>query len=110
MKSYQIHFIRHGATAANREGRYVGVTDTPLSQEGIGKLEDMNRRYSYPGAPVFYVSPLKRCVETCKIIYPQVTPILVPALSECNFGESKDRASRWGKRGRLYHPGSKRFR
>ena len=75
------------ATAANREGRYVGVTDTPLSQEGIGKLEDMNRRYSYPGAPVFYVSPLKRCVETCKIIYPQVTPILVPALSECNFGE-----------------------
>ena len=47
----------------------------------------MNRRYSYPGAPVFYVSPLKRCVETCKIIYPQVTPILVPALSECNFGE-----------------------
>ena len=53
MKSYQIHFIRHGATAANREGRYVGVTDTPLSQEGIGKLEDMNRRYSYPGAPVF---------------------------------------------------------
>ena len=87
MKSYQIHFIRHGATAANREGRYVGVTDTPLSQEGIGKLEDMNRRYSYPGAPVFYVSPLKRCVETCKIIYPQVTPILVPALSECNFGE-----------------------
>ena len=87
MKSYQIHFIRHGAPAANREGRYVGVTDTPLSQEGIGKLEDMNRRYSYPGAPVFYVSPLKRCVETCKIIYPQVTPILVPALSECNFGE-----------------------
>ena len=65
----------------------MGVTDTPLSQEGIGKLEDMNRRYSYPGAPVFYVSPLKRCVETCKIIYPQVTPILVPALSECNFGE-----------------------
>ena len=41
MKSYQIHFIRHGATAANREGRYVGVTDTPLSQEGIGKLEDI---------------------------------------------------------------------
>ena len=121
MKSYQIHFIRHGATAANREGRYVGVTDTPLSQEGIGKLEDMNRRYSYPGAPVFYVSPLKRCVETCKIIYPQVTLILVPALSECNLRmgrknrgrakgrpkistvagkRSKDRA-RWGKRGRL---------
>ena len=114
MKSYQIHFIRHGATAANREGRYVGVTDTPLSQEGIGKLEDMNRRYSYPGAPVFYVSPLKRCVETCKIIYPQVTPIGRaegrPQISTVAGKRSKDRASRWGKRGRLYHPGSKRFR
>ena len=86
MKSYQIHFIRHGITAANAEGRYVGVTDTPLSQEGIDKLKDMDQRYSYPGAPVFYVSPLKRCLETCKIIYPQVTPIIVPELSECNFG------------------------
>ena len=44
MKSYQIHFIRHGATAANREGRYVGVTDTPLSQEGIGAIPILARR------------------------------------------------------------------
>ena len=86
MKSYQIHFIRHGITAANTEGRYVGITDTPLSQEGIDKLRAMDQRYSYPGAPVFYVSPLKRCLETSKIIYPQVTPIIVPELSECNFG------------------------
>lgn len=87
MKSYQIHFIRHGVTSANAEGRYIGATDVPLSQEGIEKLKQLDRKYSYPGAPIFYTSPLKRCVETCRIIYPQITPITVPGLAECNFGE-----------------------
>ena len=36
MKTYRIHFIRHGLTDANLDGRYIGVTDlglpTSLSQ------------------------------------------------------------------------------
>ena len=39
MKSYQIHLIRHGMTQANLQGRYIGSTDVPLSQEGIEQLK-----------------------------------------------------------------------
>ena len=52
MKSYQIHFIRHGATAANREGRYVGVTDTPLSQEGICLLYTSSAKKTAKQQPI----------------------------------------------------------
>ena len=87
MKSYQIHLVRHGITEANTEGRYVGVTDTPLSAEGIEKLKQQSAAYDYPGAAVFYTSPLKRCVETCRILYPQITPVAVEGLKECDFGD-----------------------
>ncbi|HIS69704.1 MAG TPA: histidine phosphatase family protein [Candidatus Gallacutalibacter stercoravium] len=87
MKSYQIHLIRHGMTQANLQGRYIGSTDVPLSQEGIEQLKQYDKRYRYPGAAVFYSSPLQRCVQTMKLLYPQVEPQLVPGLAECNFGQ-----------------------
>lgn len=87
MKSYQIHLIRHGMTEANQKGQYIGSTDLPLSPEGIGQLQQLSQHYRYPGAAVFYTSPLKRCVQTCNILYPDITPIAVPGLAECDFGQ-----------------------
>jgi alpha-ribazole phosphatase len=86
MKSYQIHFIRHGQTEGNAQGRYIGSTDMPLSEEGVRRLQDLREHYDYPGAAVYYSSPLKRCIETCRILYPQATPIAVAGLQECDFG------------------------
>ena len=80
MKSYQIHLIRHGMTEANQKGQYIGSTDLPLSQEGIGQLQQLSQHYRYPGAAVFYTSPLKRCVQTCNILYTDITPIAVLSL------------------------------
>ena len=34
MKSYYIHFIRHGAISPTLKGRYIGTTDVPLSEDG----------------------------------------------------------------------------
>lgn len=87
MKSYQIHLIRHGMTNANVNGQYVGMTDLPLNAQGAEQLQELSEQCRYPGAAVFYSSPLKRCLQTCSILYPQINPILVPGLSECNFGE-----------------------
>lgn len=86
MKSYQIHLIRHGITEGNANGQYIGSTDMPLSSEGADQLLQVSEQYRYPGGAVFYTSPLKRCVQTCKILYPQVTPVAVPGLAECDFG------------------------
>lgn len=86
MKSYTIHLIRHGITAGNEEGRYIGSTDLPLSEAGGRRLKSLAAKYPYPQAEAYFVSPLKRCVQTMKILYPQAKPILIDDFRECGFG------------------------
>lgn len=87
MKSYIIHFIRHGAIDETLSGKYIGTTDVPLSDKGKMELKKLDYEYRYPGTQVVFTSPLKRCTETCKILYPELNPLSIANLSECNFGE-----------------------
>ena len=87
MKSYVIHFIRHGAIDETLSGKYIGTTDAQLSDKGKAALRKLDFEYRYPGAKVIFTSPLKRCTQTCSILYPQLTPLVIANLSECNFGE-----------------------
>lgn len=87
MKSYIIHFIRHGAIDETLSGKYIGTTDVPLSDKGKADLKKLDYEYRYPGTQVVFTSPLKRCVETCKILYPELNSLSITGLSECNFGE-----------------------
>lgn len=87
MKSYIIHFIRHGAIDETLSGKYIGTTDVPLSDKGRLELKKLDYEYRYPGTQVVFTSPLKRCTETCKILYPEQNPLSIANLSECNFGE-----------------------
>ena len=86
MKTLTIHLIRHGQTAANTEGKYIGVTDVNLTMEGADDLEKLASDGLYPNVEQVYSSPLKRCLQTGVLIYPQFNPIPVPNLSEYNFG------------------------
>ncbi len=87
MKSYKIHFIRHGAIEDTLSGVYIGTTDAPLSDEGKRQLKLLDHNMDYPYAQVLFTSPLKRCKETCKILYSHMEPIVIDQLIECNFGE-----------------------
>lgn len=87
MKSYTIHFIRHGMTEANLTGKYAGKWDIPVCPEGEEKLKNLKSSYEYPNSTEFYSSPLSRCVQTCNLIHPEVTPIIAEGLRECSFGE-----------------------
>jgi alpha-ribazole phosphatase len=87
MKSYTIHLIRHGLTEGNLLGQYVGSTDLSLAKEGVERLEKLKQASPYPTAQVYYCSPLKRCVETLRILYPEAQPIVVEELRECDFGD-----------------------
>ena len=87
MKTYQIHFIRHGQTSENKRGAYVGSRDIPLSPEGIDALKKINKEFDYPGTPIVYSSPMLRCIQTCNILYPAMKPVVVNDLRECSFGE-----------------------
>ena len=94
MKSYIIHLIRHGITSANLNGEYAGVKDVPLCDLGREKLKELKSKYKYPKVDVYYSSPLSRCRETCKIIYPEASPTIVDGLKECNFGDWEGRTAK----------------
>ncbi len=86
MNCYRLHFIRHGLTQGNKKGLYIGVTDLPLCNEGIGEIEKLKENFEYPKASKVYTSPLKRCVSTAEILYPDRLIENVENLKECNFG------------------------
>ena len=79
-------FIRHGVTRANKEQRYLGKTDESLSEEGIEILESYKMQKRYPDVESLFISPMKRCTETAKIIYPTLCPMIIPEWEEINFG------------------------
>lgn len=87
MKSYTIHLIRHGVTEGNEQGRYIGSTDLPLSAAGKEQLLALGGRHPYPQAQAYFSSPMRRCTETTRILYPDAKPILIPDLRECSFGD-----------------------
>ena len=76
--------IRHGMTQGNTERRYVGCrTDEPLCEAGIAKLKEGK----YPAVQKVYTSPMRRCLETAKILYPTIKAEIIPDFRECDFGE-----------------------
>lgn len=88
MKTYKLHLIRHALTAQNLEGKYIGQTDVPASKEGLEQVKSMIKDSTgYPKADVVISSPLKRCTETAKLIYPDKEPILMEDLIEYDFGD-----------------------
>lgn len=82
----EVYFIRHGKTAGNLRGAYIGATDEPLCRQGIQALEDYQKQGYYPPANRVAASDMLRCMETARLLYPEQEPRLVPGLRECGFG------------------------
>ena len=79
--------IRHGLTPANQERRYVGRSSDPsLAPEGVRQLEAFKAQGRYPQADALYVSPLLRCRETARLLYPMLAPMVLESLTELDFG------------------------
>ena len=93
MKSYTIHFIRNALTDENLEGRYIGHTDVEIGEEGRAQLGQMKEDLIYPPVDAVFTSPLKRCTETAKILYPDNKPIVIEGLIEYNFGEFENKTA-----------------
>lgn len=80
--------IRHGQTQGNLEHRYIGCrTDEPLCGQGMAALQARK----YPPVGKVYVSPMKRCLETAAILYPDVPVEVIPDFRECDFGVFENR-------------------
>ena len=82
--------IRHGQTAGNVLGRYIGRTDEPLSEQGRAAARAAG---TDPAVRQVYVSPLRRTGETAAILFPCARQIVVPDLREMDFGVFEGRSA-----------------
>ena len=80
-----LYLIRHGKTKGNLEGRYIGTTDEPLCEEGKQSLMQMADAKKYPAVEALFVSPMLRCRESAKILFPKQSISVVSDLRECDL-------------------------
>lgn len=87
MTGYRLSIFRHGRTEANDKGIYIGKTDYSLSETGRQELIEKTDEFIYPKVQRVYSSPLKRCIETSEILFPEREMITVNDLRELDFGD-----------------------
>ena len=85
----RLFVIRHGETPFNREMRYIGTADEPLSPKGVGQAEQLASSLGPLPLQAVYASPLSRAAETGRRIAEarQIDLRLEPRLREQAFGE-----------------------
>ena len=81
----KIVLIRHLCTPGNEKKQYIGRTDESLSENAVEAFQ--RSRNSYPAVQTVIASPMKRCIETARLIYPQADICIEPMLRECDFGK-----------------------
>jgi broad specificity phosphatase PhoE len=88
MPTTRLFLIRHGETIANREFRYIGVGDEPLSTLGQIQAIQLAEALSVLPVAAVYSSPLQRAYETALQIAARHKLEIQPVddLRECNFG------------------------
>lgn len=83
-----ILLVRHGETTWNREGRYQGRTDIPLSPDGERQVAALAERLAHIPITIAVSSPLARARRTAEVVLGSraTTLELEPALVEISHG------------------------
>lgn len=102
----RIGWVRHGITEWNQRGIIQGVTDIPLSEEGLTQARLLAERLSNEGEQWdgIYCSDLQRAWKTAEILSERLgIPLRTDVrLRERSFGAAEgtteaERLARWGK-------------
>ena len=64
----RVFLIRHGATELSAEDRFAGAVDVLLSDAGRDQARRLGHRLSHEGITVAFASPMKRTMETARLI------------------------------------------
>jgi ribonuclease H / adenosylcobalamin/alpha-ribazole phosphatase len=84
----RLYLVRHGETLANREYRYIGTRDDPLSPFGETQALQLAEALSVLPISAVYSSPLQRTYRTAILIAARQSLEVqkVDDLRECDFG------------------------
>ena len=81
-----IFIIRHGQTGMNRRHVLQGRSDVVLNDAGIEQARQAAMGLRTVAFDRVYTSPLKRAIQTAKIVAPGVVPIIDDRLIEMDYG------------------------
>jgi 2,3-bisphosphoglycerate-dependent phosphoglycerate mutase len=88
-KSYKIVFVRHGESIWNKENRFTGWTDVPLSETGVAEGKDAGKKLKTAGYEfdVVFTSILKRAIMTWNLIAEVIDHHHVPVIKHWRLNE-----------------------
>lgn len=86
---YQITLIRHGESAWNKENRFTGWTDVPLSEKGIEEARSAGRLLKSEGFSfdLAFTSVLKRAIKTLWLTLEEMDLMWIPVRNSWKLNE-----------------------
>lgn len=106
---YTLCFLRHGQSTWNRDNRFIGWTDTPLTEDGVLEARVAGRMLQQSGMlfDEVHTSLLRRSIRTTNIALMELEQEYIPVykhwrLNERNYGDlvgknKKEAVVRFGK-------------
>lgn len=81
--------MRHGQSAWNKENRFTGWTDVPLSEVGIEEAKKAGRDLKNAGFnfKMAYTSYLKRAIKTCWLALEEMDLMYIPVKTDWRLNE-----------------------
>jgi hypothetical protein len=112
---YNLCFLRHGQSTWNRDNRFIGWTDTPLTDDGVLEARVAGQMLANSGIKFdeVHTSLLRRCIRTTNLVLMELEQEYLPVhkhwrLNERNYGDlvgknkketveifGKDQVKRW---------------
>lgn len=83
----KITFVRHGKTDRNIKKLRQGKTDSELNDIGIKEVEALKADFEGDKYTHIYSSPMKRAIQTAKILFPESDIIINEDIDCYDFGE-----------------------
>lgn len=86
---YSITLIRHGESAWNKENRFTGWTDVPLSEKGIEEARNAGRLLKAEGFnfDLAFTSVLKRAIKTLWLTLEEMDLMWIPVRNSWKLNE-----------------------
>ena len=86
---YEIVLIRHGENAWNRENRFTGWTDVPLSEKGVQEARVAGQLLKEEGCAfdLAFTSVLKRAVKTLWLVLEEMDLMWIPIRNSWKLNE-----------------------
>lgn len=86
---YNLCFLRHGQSTWNRDNRFIGWTDTPLTEDGVLEARVAGQMLANSGMKFdeVHTSLLRRCIRTVNLVLMELEQEYLPVYKHWRLNE-----------------------